>query len=131
MRVNKKKAEEDPLWNRALTVAYLDKVSCKDDLRFSTTEEKQAYLIEHGTMIARLNGWEEHKKLSAKNSSGGRIRKIFYSKEFRHKNTYLCIDLEHPDLRFELCNHKGKHLGEYKHTGEQTGGASSDHNIEV
>lgn len=125
------KPENFPLWNSPDTIRYIRKIGHKDDITFTTTEEKQAYLIKHGTVIALLNGWKEDTIRTNKNRSPQKIRKIFYSAKFKQTDTYLCIDMEHPDIRFELCNHRGIHLKEIKYTGETTGSAKTDHNIKV
>ena len=123
--------EKNPMWNQEYTQRYLKSIGHQPDRKSSDSNEKRAYLIKHGTIIAELNGWKLHEKLSKKNSKKGSKRVIFYSKEFRYKVTYLCIDLEHEDFHFELCDCMGYHLKEIDHTGKQTSEPSEHHNIDV
>lgn len=123
--------EEYPMWNQEHTQQYLKSIGHQPDRKSSDSNEKRAYLIKHGTIIAELNGWKFHEKYSKKNSKKGSTRVIFYSKEFRHKDTYLCIDLEHEDFHFELCDCTGCHLREIDHTGNETSGPKEHHNIDV
>ena len=124
-------AEEYPMWNQEHTQRYLKSIGHQSDRKSSDSNEKRAYLIKHGSIIAELNGWKLHEKFTKKNSKKGPTRVIFYSKEFRHKDTYLCIDLEHEDFHFELCDCTGCHLKEIDHTGKQTSGPTEHHNIDV
>ena len=123
--------EKSPMWNQEHIQQYLKSIGHQPNRKSSDSNEKRAYLIEHGSIIAELNGWKYHENLSKKNSKKGSTRVIFYSKEFRHKDTYLCIDLEHEDFHFELCDCIGCHLKEIHHTGKQTSGPTEHHNIDI
>lgn len=125
----KRHPQKEPMWNHEYVQRYLKNIGYKGNETFVTIEEKQAYLILHGTAIAHMNGWKEDTAKTKKNSTPRKLRKVFYSDKFKHTDFYLCIDVEHADIRFELCNHRGIHLGEVKHTGEFTSGPQSDHNI--
>lgn len=128
----KKNAEQYPMWNCTMVKKYLELAGVEAGRTFATMEEKQAYLVKHGTMIALLNGWKYHQKMSALNSRKNTLRYIFYSANFRQQDTYLSIDLEHTDIRFELCDHSGCHLKEIKYDGIVTNvNPQRNHNIKV
>lgn len=130
--LKRRKAEQEPMWNVEMVSAYLKRTDYSPRKRFKTAEEKQAYLIEHGTFIARLNGWAYHSRISALNSKKGVLRYIFYSAKFRSADTYLSIDLEHEDIRFELCDYDGCHLREIRWDGTVTDDVpKKNHNITV
>lgn len=123
--------EKQPLWNQEWIKRYLHKIGHQGDRKSPSYHEKVSYLRKHGAIIAELNGWKYNHRLSRKNSNSKKIRDVFYSKEFKHNDTYLCIDLEHEDFHFELCNYKGKHLGEIHYTGKMTSSPKESHNIIV
>lgn len=123
--------EEQPLWNQEWTKKYLSNIGHRGDRKSPSYHEKVSYLREHGAVIAELNGWKLEPRLSHKNSTREKIRDIFYSKEFKHKDTYLCIDLEHEDFHFELCDHNGYHLREIHHSGDEKSAHQNNHNINV
>lgn len=127
-------AEDNPLWNQVLVSKYLSSIKHENhrpSVAFLTPEEKYAYLIEHGTVIANLCGWEESPGISRKNTTDTIKRVVFYSAAFRRDNVYLCIDLEHQDFHFELCDKRGKHLGEYRWDGTKTSPPDSSHDIMI
>ena len=121
--------ERNPLWNKKMTEAYLG--SFQPRTSFLDANEKMAYIREHCTQVALLNGWVVQKDLSKLNSSAGQKRIIFYSDAFLHQNTYLSIDWEHPDLRFEMCDKRGNHLGELQVKTGKMGEPDFGHNIKV
>lgn len=128
----RKNPEKEPLWNQEMVTKYLSRIGHEDNRHSASTEEKQAYLIEHATQIALMNGWCLHTRLSRINSNNEQKRVIFYSKAFKNTATYLCIDLEHEDIRFELCDYAGRHLKEIKHNGQTTDATPQrSHNIKV
>ena len=61
--------------------------------------------------IALLNFYTPNNQLSKKNSD----RQVFQSP---NRDVYLALDKQHG--RFECCNHKGKHQGEFDFYGTQT-----------
>lgn len=127
-----KNPQKEPMWNQQMVGAYLAAIGHTDDRHSKNVFEKQEYLIRTGTAIALMNGWAHHARLSGKNTTETRKRVIFYSEKFRHADTYLCIDLEHEDIHFELCDYDGCHLKEIKYTGEVTDDRpKSNHNIDV
>lgn len=127
-----KNAEQEPMWNQEKVEGYLKWIGHSDSRHSASADEKQAYLIKHGTIIAQMNGWEHSPKLSSRNTSAHKKRVIFYSKAFRHKDTYLCIDLEKETFHFELCDYQGRHLREINYKGEITDSTPQrDHNIIV
>lgn len=124
---------ERPLWNQAFIVRYLNHikhVNHQPDHALNSGE-KVAYIIKHGSIIAELCGWARHNKFSKSNSSRDKKRVVFYSARFKDKNAYLCLDLEKSDFHFELCDYRGKHIGEYNWDGEKTEDGRSDHDIKV
>lgn len=128
----KKNAQQNPMWNFPMVEKYLKQTGARAEVTFRSVEEKQAYLIKFGTMIALLNGWRYHQGISTLNSRKNALRYIFYSANFRQQDTYLSIDLEHTDIRFELCDHDGCHLREIKHDGSITNETPQrSHNIKV
>lgn len=132
--IAKVNAEVSPLWNQDLIRAYLSIIKHANHnpaFAFSSTGEKTAYIIEHGTVIAELCGWKIHPGLSKKNSTREMKRLVFFSAGFKNDNVYLCLDLEHSDFHFELCDRRGHHLGEYCWDGTRTSEPDSLHNIKV
>ena len=95
--------------------------------------ELMPLLEKAGTAIAECNGWVYDERVTKKNNSSRKHRVIFKSGHFKRKNSYLSIDFEHPDGRFELLDKYGCHLGErFFRDGSDTGAEiSSSHNIEV
>jgi len=102
---------ESPLWNASLARERIKDI----DFVHINDKERQALLIEYGRKVAEMNGWEYNKRISDLNSDGNKLRYIFDSRlNFPdYPTAYLCIDLEGPNLAFELCDNKGRHKGEY------------------
>lgn len=120
---------DNPLWNRDMPDAYLKSIN--KTVSFKNNEVKMAYIIAHCAHIAKLNGWSYRSDLSAKNTTKKKKRVIFYSQYFKQQNAYLSIDMEHPDLRFELCDKRGHHVGEVKSVDGSIGDREAQHDIKL
>lgn len=77
--------------------------------------EKISYAIEIGSEICKLNYYHHEKELEELNKSNQHIVKI-YSIKKEGKYQFLSIDKKHG--RYELCDDKGKHIGELMFDGE-------------
>lgn len=128
-----KDALKQPLWNQTFITEYLK------DVKFDNlgNNEKNAKIIKLGTRIAEMNGWQERPDLNKINSirskdpKKNKIRHIFYSANFATE-AYLSIDIEGLEVRFELCDSKGRHKGELNVKGElDESKKSSDHDIKL
>lgn len=111
-RINPK---ENPLWNQGVVKTILDGV----DFINGTKEEKRERYIKYGREVAVLNGWVYNRRVSTLNSTNQKKRIVFDSERLftGYAINYLCIDLEGPDLCFELCDRHGNHLGEVDRYG--------------
>lgn len=107
--------QEDPLWNKGVVREILKDV----DFISGSKEEKRERYITNGRKVAEYNGWTYNRKISAQNTSGTRKRIVFDSQRLftGYPICYLCVDLEGPDLCFELCDKHGYHLGEVNRHG--------------
>lgn len=112
----KKNPQKDPLWNQDVVQEVLKDV----DFVNGSKEEKKERYIRYGRKVAQLNGWGYNHKVSAMNSTLKKQRFVFDSRRLftGYKNCYLCIDMEGPDLCFELCDRRGYHLGEVDRFGK-------------
>ena len=106
---------KNPLWNKNVVKEILDGV----DFVCGSKDEKRERYIRYGREVAGLNGWIFNKRVSALNSTDNQKRVVFDSeRQFTgYAISYLCIDLEGPDLCFELCDRHGNHLGEVDRHG--------------
>jgi len=122
--------QADPIWNDH-TATILER--CKFPLSAQGKKDKKTELREVGTMVAELNAWKYDERVTKKNRNAGQMRKIFQSKSGA-KDSYLSIDFKNAYGRFELHDHKGKHLREIKFiNGEESDEGDGDgyHDIEV
>jgi len=105
-----------PLWNTALAEELLKDV----DFVKVDTKRRQSMLIEYGRKVAEMNGWCYDEKITKLNQNPGQLRYIFSSTDnfTDHPTAYLSLDLEGPDLGYELCNKNGEHQGEYSWKGD-------------
>lgn len=110
---------KQPLWNQSIVKEILAGV----DFISGSKEEKRERFIRYGREVAELNGWIYNKRVSSMNSSASQKRIVFDSEiHFTgYEICYLSIDLEGPDLCFEICNKRGKHLGEVDRFGNVSG----------
>jgi hypothetical protein len=122
---------KNPLWNIKSSNYYMQKIRFSETIQGKDKNEQRQMLIAHGRVIAEMNGWTYSEALSKRNSTNGKKRKIFISLGFKNQNAYLCIDLRHPDLHFELCNKRGHHVGEFSWNGEKLHDSQENHDIEV
>lgn len=121
--------KEKPIWNLGPTTKYIGTI--KTPKSFKDVGEQRAFIMKHCSRIAELNGWEYNKRVSDKNSSNEKLRKIYRSIGFKNENCYLSVDFEHPDLRFELCDKNGKHIGEVETRTRHIGKPETGHDISV
>lgn len=106
---------ETPLWNTEFAAELLK------DIDFVNVDNKrrQSMLIEYGRKVAEMNGWCYDERITKLNQNAGQLRYVFSSTDnfTDHPTAYLSLDMEGPDLGFELCNKKGDHKGEYSWNG--------------
>lgn len=123
-----KDPQKEPLWNQSVVREVLKGV----DFISGSKEEKKERYITYGRKVAQLNGWIYNHRVSAMNSTENKIRIVFDSRRLftGYKISYLCIDLEGPDLCFELCDRKGYHLGEVNRYGTVSK-PEQHHNLQV
>ena len=120
--------QEKPLWNQAIVKEMLVGV----DFISGAKEEKRERFISYGRKVAELNGWIYNSRVSALNSTDKKKRIVFDSERLftGYAISYLCIDLEGPDLCFELCDRRGYHLGEVDRYGKVSE-PKQHHNLKV
>lgn len=106
---------ETPLWNTELAAELLKDV----DFVNVDNKRRQSMLIEYGRKVAEMNGWCYDEKITKLNQNPGQLRYIFSSTDHftDYATAYLSLDMEGPDLGFELCNKNGEHQGEYSWNG--------------
>ena len=123
-----KNPQKEPLWNQGVVQEILKDV---DFARGSKEEKKERY-ITYGRKVAQLNGWIYNHRVSAMNSTDEKMRIVFDSHRLftGYKISYLSIDLEGPDLCFELCDRHGYHLGEVDRYGTVSN-PEQHHNLHV
>lgn len=104
-----------PLWNTELVKEFMK------DVNFVNVDNKrrQSMLIKYGRKVAEMNGWCYDEKITKLNQNPGQLRYVFSSTDHftGYKTAYLSIDMEGPDLGFELCDKNGNHKGEYSWNG--------------
>ncbi len=97
--------------------------------------EKTARLRQLAAEVAFVNGYEYSQDLSAWNSQrAGAIRQVFVSMFARHGHEfYLSTDVEKAAGALEVCDRRGRHLGEWLFSGRKNGEAdtSGHHDIIV
>ena len=112
---------ESPLTNTQLCSEY-------SEIREKAIKDGQAdreLFSKLGKEVAYRNGYIFDEEVTRINNSA--IREIFNSKT--KPMIYLSIDFEKG--AFEVCNHNGKHVGEFSYEGIQTGKAKEDHSIRI
>jgi hypothetical protein len=96
---------------------------------------KTAKLREVASEVAFINGYDHSSKLSAENrKDAGALRHVFVSAFTRPGHEiYLSTDFEKAAGAFEVCDFKGRHLGEWLFSGKRNGeaDASGGHDILV
>lgn len=118
---------ETPLWNTALVSELLKGV----DFVKVDSKDRQGLLITYGRIVAEMNGWSYDQNISKLNQNSGQLRFIFSSDNFvDYAPAYLSLDMEGPDLAFELCDKRGNHKGEYSWNGTHKE-AKARHGIRV
>ncbi len=110
-----KNPQKEPLWNQSVVQEVLKGV----DFISGSKDEKRQRFIDYGRKVAEFNGWVYNRRVSTLNSNTLKKRIVFDSQRLftGYAISYLCIDLEGPDLCFELCDKHGCHLGEVDRNG--------------
>ena len=121
----------NPLWNFKSSNDYMQKISFSNAIKGKDKNEQRNMLKTHGRIIAEMNGWTYSAALSKRNSTEDKKRIVFISLGFKYQHAYLCIDLRHPDLHFELCDKRGHHKGEYSWNGKKLHDRQTGHDIRV
>ena len=123
-----KNPQKEPLWNQGVVQELL---KCVDFVSGSKEDKRERY-ITFGCKVALLNGWMYNRKVSAMNTTDNQKRVVFDSEKLftGYKICYLSIDLEGPDLCFELCDRNGCHIGEVDRYGNVSNPAQH-HNLNV
>lgn len=107
--------QKTPLWNTELVKEFMK------DVNFVNVDNKrrQSMLIKYGRKVAEMNGWCYDEKITKLNQNSGQLRYVFSSTDHftDFPTAYLSIDMEGPDLGFELCDKNGNHKGEYSWDG--------------
>lgn len=86
--------------------------------RLKKPEEKTAQIRKMAENVAEINGYEFNPELSSCNQKLRKsLRQIFEAGRGRDK-IYLSTDFEKG--AFEVCDYRGKHLGEYSFEGKRT-----------
>lgn len=108
--------QKNPLWNQSVIQELLRGV----DFISGSTDEKKGRFTIYGHKVAECNGWIYNKRISTMNTTKNKKRIVFDSQRLftGYAISYLCIDLEGPDLCFELCDKHGYHLGEVDRNGD-------------
>lgn len=119
---------ESPMWNKEVSKKLLEGV----DFINQDPKARQGLLYHHGKIIAEVNGWTYNDELSKLNSNSGQLRYIFDSSLsfVEHPTAYLSLDMEGPDLAFELCDKRGRHKGECSWDGKMKE-PKENHDIKV
>ena len=107
--------KETPLWNVDMVSKVLDGI----DFVNVNNKQRQSMLIHYGQLVAELNGWRYNPTISMLNRDSDHLRYVFDSEVWFTSSpvAYLSLDMEGPDLAFELCDKRGRHLGEYSWNG--------------
>jgi|GEM_PF-1326545 len=86
--------------------------------------DRNAKIDQMARQVAEINGYRFNQKLSSYNQRlKNSLRTIYETGESRQK-MYLSTDFEKG--AFEVCDYRGKHLGEYNFSGKKTGDADKD-----
>ena len=116
------KPNEKPIWNEH-TTSLLKQNAFPQSLKGIRDKIEKLEVV--GSIIAEMNGWIFVREITAKNKNAEQLRTIFRSRN-NGKALYLSIDFKNPGGRFELCDYKGKHIGEIKFLdGEFTEGSGN------
>ena len=119
---------KEPMWN----VEVSRKILQDEEFIELSPDERMHKLIHFGRIIAEVNGWRYNKQISDLNTKKEHKRFIFDSASnfTGYRTAYISIDLEGPEVCFELCDNKGTHLGEISWDGKRKK-SKSDHGIRV
>lgn len=119
---------ENPLWNKDISKKLLEDV----DFIKQDAKARQGLLYHYGKIIAEVNGWTYNDEISKLNSNSGQLRYIFDSSLsfVEYPIAYISIDMEGPDLAFEVCDKRGHHKGECSWDGKMKE-PKENHDIKV
>lgn len=108
---------DTPMWNIDLSKRILQGI---DFIKISQ-DQRKSLLILYGKKIAEINGWTYNDRLSKLNTTKEHQRFIFDSGTnfTNYPKVYLSIDLEGPEVCYELCGKKGQHIGERSWDGKE------------
>jgi len=91
-------------------------------------DNKNAMIKEMAANVAEINGYKFNPDLSSHNQKVKKSLRFIYEAVDEHNNKiYLSTDFEKG--AFEVCNHCGKHQGEYSFNDRKTGDAQSNHDV--
>ena len=74
--------------------------------------------IQFAESIAIANGYQENRELSSKESMLVKSRRRIFEVTKHEKKQYLSLDFE--NWQFEVCDHRGKHIGVWNFSGRKT-----------
>lgn len=96
-----KNPQKEPLWNQSVVQEVLKGV----DFISGSKDEKRERFTTYGRKVAECNGWIYNRRVSTLNTKINKKRIVFDSQRLftGYAICYLCIDLEGPDICFELC----------------------------
>ena len=122
--------------NFLLSIECRNRLGGKDHTNFYAKAGRMAggdmiaLSLEVGKVIAEANFYQYNDQVSKLNNSSDRIRDI-YSISFKGKVIYLSIDID--NATFEVCDHQGRHLGEYPFDGgvPKSADPNGGHDIKV
>ena len=89
-----------------------------------------AYTEEMGSLVCESNYYQYEKELTAREHAltGGK-RKIYSIINRENRKQYISLDFRHGMMEFHDCN--GKHLGEFRFTGEKNAEAEDSHDLQA
>jgi hypothetical protein len=93
------------------------------------SNEKLAIIDKMARDVAEINGYTFNQPLSSHNQKVYKSLRAIYEAGQGNRKIYLSTDFEKG--RFEVCDYRGKHLGEYNWNGEKTGDEKDKHGIRI
>ena len=92
--------------------------------------QQRAIAFEVGAEIAKRNYYKENSELSSKESQLRKADRLIFESEKNGRTIYLSVDF-HKCCCYELCNHNGKHIAEFRFDGILNGGTDTtdEHDI--
>jgi hypothetical protein len=111
-RPNRWRPDDRPIWNDQ-TPALLEALHFPESLKGK--KDNIIELLNVGKLVAELNSWEYHGRISSFNTNAGQIRSVFISVGGRG-TWYLSIDIKNYGGTFELHDSQGRHEGQLSFT---------------